>query len=38
VCLLLSEGQMSDNTGSQAPSSFPTAGTYMIADRGYDAD
>lgn len=36
--LLLSEGQMSDYTGARRlPASLPTA-TYLIADRGYDAD
>jgi transposase len=38
VCLLLSEGQMSDYTGARRLlPSLPTA-TYLIADRGYDAD
>jgi transposase len=38
VCLLLSEGQMSDYTGARRLLPFLPNATYLIADRGYDAD
>ena len=38
VCLLLSEWQMSDDTGARRLLPFLPNATYLIADRGYDAD